>query len=89
MYGLVVLRQGSAPLGLRHLERLARARELLSARGYDTARTALGMYSGSGFDRNGARRETVSRQGPVLISAAFYGLYRQIATRFSGFDPAV
>ncbi|HZN17122.1 MAG TPA: ATP-binding protein [Micromonosporaceae bacterium] len=37
-------------LGLRHLRRLARARELLGARGFDTRDTRLACYGGGGFD---------------------------------------
>lgn len=35
-----------------HLDRLRRARELLSDKGYDTSGTILACYSGAGFDRN-------------------------------------
>jgi hypothetical protein len=35
-----------------HVDRLRRARELLSAKGYDTSRTILACYSGAGFDEN-------------------------------------
>jgi uncharacterized protein len=51
-----------AVMGLRHLERLRRARDLLSVKGYDTAETWLTCYSGAGFDddlRAAARRERV------------------------------
>ncbi|SUA47979.1 Predicted ATPase (AAA+ superfamily) [Nocardia africana] len=37
---------------LGHVERLRRARDLLSAKGYDTSRTVLACYSGAGFDEN-------------------------------------
>ncbi len=37
---------------LGHVDRLRRARELLSAKGYDTSRTLLACYSGAGFDEN-------------------------------------
>jgi hypothetical protein len=37
-------------MGLRHLERLRRARALLAVKGYDTAVTTLACYSGAGFD---------------------------------------
>jgi uncharacterized protein len=37
-------------LGLRHLDRLRRARDLLSVRGYDTRETTLACYSGAGFE---------------------------------------
>ncbi|WP_433521287.1 AAA family ATPase [Nocardia pseudovaccinii] len=35
-----------------HLNRLRRARELLSDKGYDTSQTVLACYSGAGFDEN-------------------------------------
>jgi uncharacterized protein len=37
-------------MGMRHLERLRRARSLLTAKGYDTGGTVLACYSGAGFD---------------------------------------
>lgn len=37
-------------MGMRHVQRLKRARELLEARGYRTDDTKLTCYSGSGFD---------------------------------------
>lgn len=37
---------------LGHVDRLGRARELLSAKGYDTSETVLTCYSGAGFDEN-------------------------------------
>lgn len=37
---------------LGHVDRLRRARELLSAKGYDTHGTVLACYSGAGFDEN-------------------------------------
>jgi uncharacterized protein len=37
---------------LGDVDRLRRARELLSAKGYDTSRTVLACYSGAGFDEN-------------------------------------
>lgn len=37
-------------MGVRHVERLRRARDLLAVRGYDTSRTLLTCYSGVGFD---------------------------------------
>jgi uncharacterized protein len=36
-------------MDVRHLERLRRARDLLSVKGYDTATTVLTCYSGAGF----------------------------------------
>jgi uncharacterized protein len=48
-----VLSLGEAKWGdvidVRHLERLRRARDLLSVKGYDTAATILACYSGAGF----------------------------------------
>ncbi|MFE3988010.1 hypothetical protein ACFXPR_26285 [Nocardia tengchongensis] len=35
-----------------HLDHLVRARELLSAKGYDTSQTILTCYIGAGFDEN-------------------------------------
>jgi AAA+ ATPase superfamily predicted ATPase len=43
-----------------HLDRLRRARDLLSVKGYDTAETRLACYSGAGFDdslRDAARAD--------------------------------
>ncbi|MEV0590872.1 AAA family ATPase [Nonomuraea cavernae] len=37
-------------MGLRHLDRLRQARDLLDAKGYDTRETVLTCYSGKGFD---------------------------------------
>lgn len=39
-----------AVMGMRHLARLRRARDLLSVKGYDTSETWLACYSGAGFD---------------------------------------
>jgi hypothetical protein len=38
-------------MGIRNVERLRRARELLAARGFDTRDTRLACYGGAGFDR--------------------------------------
>jgi uncharacterized protein len=49
-------------MGMRHLDRLRRARDLLSVKGYDTAETWLACYSGAGFDdelRAAAARDRV------------------------------
>lgn len=37
-------------MGQGHVERLARARALLTVKGYDTDGTVLACYSGGGFD---------------------------------------
>lgn len=43
-------------MGERHLARLRRARDLLAAKGYDTSRTVLACYSGTGFTAELAAR---------------------------------
>jgi AAA+ ATPase superfamily predicted ATPase len=52
---------------LQHLERLRRARDLLSVRGYDTRDALLTCYSGSGFD-DGLRDAARTGQDVKLIS---------------------
>jgi hypothetical protein len=37
-------------MGHRHLQRLAKARDLLAHAGYDTRDTVLACYSGAGFN---------------------------------------
>lgn len=37
-------------MGMRHVERLQRARQVLASRGWDTRDTVLACYSGAGFD---------------------------------------
>ena len=37
-------------MGIRHLERLRRARALLTVKGYNTTDTTLACYSGAGFE---------------------------------------
>ncbi|MFD0365045.1 ATP-binding protein [Nocardia sp. GCM10030253] len=39
-------------MALGHLDRLQRARDLLSVKGYDTSTTVLTCYSGAGFDKH-------------------------------------
>jgi hypothetical protein len=39
-------------MGLRHLARLRRARDLLAAKKYDTSATILACYSAAGFDED-------------------------------------
>ena len=39
-------------MGLRHLDRLARARDLLTSRGLDASAAVLTCYSGAGFDED-------------------------------------
>jgi AAA+ ATPase superfamily predicted ATPase len=51
---------------LQHLERLRRARDLLSVRGYDTRDASLACYSGAGFD-DGLRDAARGGQDVKLI----------------------
>ncbi|MES5821787.1 ATP-binding protein [Streptomyces sp. RG80] len=59
-------------MGTAHLERLARARELLSARGVDTSHCGLACFSAAGFSE--ALRTEAARGGVLLIGLAeLYG----------------
>jgi len=48
-------------MGIKHVERLRRARDLLSQRGYDTREVVLACYSAAGFSR-----ELLSTDDPRL-----------------------
>jgi hypothetical protein len=61
-------------MNLRHLERLARARDLLSAKGYDTTTTVLACYSGAGFDD---ALRTKAHQDPTVLLVDIPTLYGQ------------
>jgi hypothetical protein len=52
-------------MGLRHLDRLRRARDLLSVKGHDTAETWLTCYSGAGFDDE--LKAAASRERVLLV----------------------
>lgn len=72
-----VLSLGEAKWGktmsVRHLDRLRRARDLLSVRGYDTTGTKLACFGGSGFDAD-LRAVAAARPDVMLISLAdLYG----------------
>jgi AAA+ ATPase superfamily predicted ATPase len=54
-------------MGLRHVERLRRARALLAVKGYDTTATTLACYSGAGFD---AALAAAAEDGDVLLVGA-------------------
>ncbi|WP_405801910.1 ATP-binding protein [Streptomyces sp. NBC_01506] len=57
-------------MGLSHLERLARAREVLTARGMDTSRCQLACFSGAGFSdslRSEVAREAGDGDDVLLI----------------------
>ncbi len=51
-------------MGKAHVERLARVRDLLARRGYDTRATRLACYSGAGFT---ADLTAAARRGEVLL----------------------
>jgi hypothetical protein len=51
-------------MGIRHIERLRRARALLTVKGYDTTSTTLVCYSGAGFD---PALQAADRSGDVLL----------------------
>lgn len=53
-------------LGLRHLDRLRRARDLLAAKNFDTSRTVLMCYSGAGFDP-ALRAEAAAGDGLIKL----------------------
>jgi AAA+ ATPase superfamily predicted ATPase len=53
-------------MGPRHVERLRRARALLTVKGYDTTGTKLACYSGAGFD---PALQAAARDGEVLLIA--------------------
>jgi hypothetical protein len=54
-------------MGLRHVERLRRARALLAAKGHDTTATTLACYSGAGFDE---ALSAAAADGDVLLIGA-------------------
>jgi uncharacterized protein len=53
-------------MGMRDLSRLARARDLLAERGFDTTTAKLTCFSGSGFDDD--LREAADRRSDVLLA---------------------
>ncbi|MBG0827688.1 ATP-binding protein [Planomonospora sp. ID67723] len=60
------------PMGLRHLERLRRARDLLSVKGYDTSGTVLTCYGGAEFD---AELRAVAAADPRVLLVDLATLY--------------
>jgi hypothetical protein len=60
-------------MGPRHLARLARARDLLADRGFDTSSASLACYSGAGFDSG--LRAAATDENVMLVDAA--GLYNR------------
>jgi AAA+ ATPase superfamily predicted ATPase len=62
-------------MGLHHLSRLARARDLLAAKKYDTSTTVLACYSAAGFDRDLRDRAARTPRDVLLIGPEeLYGL---------------
>lgn len=61
-------------MGLRHLNRLARARDLLAAKKYDTIDTVLACYSAAGFDQE--LREQAARTPERIRLIGAEELYR-------------
>jgi hypothetical protein len=61
-----VRRKWGKVLGLRHLDRLRRARDLLAAKNFDTSRTVLMCYSGAGFDP-ALRAEAAAGDGLIKL----------------------
>ncbi len=57
-------------MGLRHLGRLRRARDLLAAGGFDTSETVLACYAGAGFDA-----ELRAAAGPEVLLADLAAIY--------------
>jgi uncharacterized protein len=53
-------------MGLRHLSRLARARDLLAAKKYDTSGTVLACYSAAGFEQD-LRDRAAREPGKILL----------------------
>lgn len=52
-------------MGVRHTERLARARDILARKGYDTSATVLACYSGAGFHES---LRTAAAPNTLLVS---------------------
>jgi hypothetical protein len=55
-----------------HVDRLRRARDLLSVKGFDTTQTTLACYSGAGFDRNLIELGRVDRHILLVDLATVY-----------------
>ncbi|MEU0569618.1 ATP-binding protein [Nonomuraea sp. NPDC005983] len=59
-------------MGLRHLDRLRQAKDLLEAKGYDTSDTVLTCYSGNGFDDE---LKAVAQEDPQVLLVDLPALY--------------
>lgn len=60
-------------MDIRHLERLRRARDLLSVKGYDTAATILACYGGAGFSDE---LKSLAATDPRVLLAGLDQLYQ-------------
>ncbi|WP_283138515.1 AAA family ATPase [Rhizohabitans arisaemae] len=60
-------------MGVHHLRRLARARDLLAGKGYDTRETVLACYGGSGFTEE---LRTVGDEDTNVLLVGLHDLYR-------------
>jgi hypothetical protein len=61
-------------MGLGHLERLRRARDLLSVNGYQAAEAVLACYSGTGFS---SELRTTARADPRVLLVDLDLLYQE------------
>ncbi len=60
-------------MGIRHVERLRRARELLAGKGFDTRNTVIACYGGAGFDPE----LRTSANGDRVLTIGLKELYEQ------------
>ncbi|GGL06897.1 hypothetical protein [Planomonospora parontospora] len=61
------------PMGLRHLDRLRRARDLLSVKGYDTSATVPACYGGAEFDADLHAASAADPRVLLVDPATLYG----------------
>jgi AAA+ ATPase superfamily predicted ATPase len=61
-------------MGAPHVERLARARDLLAMKGYDTAATILACYSGAGFHDD---LRAAAATDPNILLVGLDGIYQR------------
>jgi len=59
-------------MGIGHLDRLRRARDLLSARGHQAADAVLACNSGAGFTSDLAKVAATDRRGLLVDLARLY-----------------
>lgn len=65
-------------MGLRHLDRLRQARDLLEIKGYDTSETVLACYGGAGFDEE---LTAAARSDPQVLLVDLPTLYGSTVIR--------